>query len=94
MKHVLLPCPCCGTEPVLHKVPRVFDSLMYIECPCCGLRTAMAAYYRAEQVPTLVGQWPDLGEPLVGARLAASWNMRVPVELANRYPVRPVPRLQ
>ena len=90
MQPVLLPCPCCGAAPALYKVPRVFDSSMYIECPACGLRTAAAAYYSADQLPTLVKDWPDLDEAHVARRLAVSWNIRVPVQLASRSPSRPV----
>ena len=91
---VLLPCPCCGAAPQLHKVPRVFDSSMFIECPACGLRTASAAYYSADQLPTLVREWPDLDELHVADRLAASWNIRVPLQLASRSPSRPVCSVQ
>lgn len=89
MNPVLLPCPCCGAAPKLYKVDRVFDSSMYIECPWCGLRSSEAAYYSADQLPSLVKEWPDLDEENVTRRLAVMWNIRVPVQLASRSPSRP-----
>lgn len=90
--HHLLPCPCCGGEPMLHDTVGAFESHLFVECPECGLRTAAAAYYTEDSLPTLVKAWPDLDRAHVFDRLAASWNIRVPLAAASRSrsPSRPV----
>lgn len=81
---MLLPCPCCGAEPVVHDHVLIFDCNVFVECPECGLRTGEAAYY-PENWPHIP---PDLDREHVFEMVAASWNLRTP--LPQPPPVRRV----
>lgn len=74
----LLPCPCCGSEPLVHDRVGIFDCGVFVECPACGLRTGEAAYYTREGFPAVLDKRPDMDREHVFVMVCTSWNMRTP----------------
>ena len=81
---LLLQCPCCGSDPLLHDVVGIFECSLFVECPECGVRTGAASYYPVEWLRGRL----DLDRDHVLEMVAASWNLRTP--LPEPPPVRRV----